>query len=194
MRFSGTVSTPYRETSARLRKRGGETGVGLFRGGIGGQNPPDRRPGQIQATGDLGLAESGAVEFPDWTGVEAHREGGQVVCPVARFSKSRTHAFRQQIAFELGVLQFSPIRRTSKDGQPWRDRWQWACPALRWATGTNFDRFFECGDQVRQRAAPSIQTPHQHSVDLTAACGVDQVLPELSLGGACAELCVLVPK
>ena len=49
-------------------------------------------------------------------------------------------------------------------------------------------QFLERRQQIRHRPAPAIQSPHQHDIDLAAACGLQQFLASFSLGRAGADL------
>jgi hypothetical protein len=49
-------------------------------------------------------------------------------------------------------------------------------------------QFLQRAEQVSDRAAPPIQAPHQHPVDLPAACRFQQFLASLPLGRAGADL------
>jgi len=44
-------------------------------------------------------------------------------------------------------------------------------------------QFLQCGEQVRDRPAPAIQSPHQHQVDLPAASGFQESLAGFSARG-----------
>jgi hypothetical protein len=49
-------------------------------------------------------------------------------------------------------------------------------------------QFLESYQQVRQRSAPTIQSPHQHYVDLAAARRLQQLLPQLPFGCTATDL------
>jgi hypothetical protein len=46
----------------------------------------------------------------------------------------------------------------------------------------------ECRQQIGYGAAPAVQSPDQHYIDLSASCGLDQFLASLTLEGTGANL------
>jgi hypothetical protein len=63
----------------------------------------NRCPRQIEVTGYLGFADSGAVEFLNRAGVETHsRQAAEPFAFQPGFCQSGANALAQQIVFELG--------------------------------------------------------------------------------------------
>src|SRR5580692_12314880 len=49
-------------------------------------------------------------------------------------------------------------------------------------------QFLECSEKIRHRPPPTIQSPHQHDIDLATASSVQQLFPQLSLRSAGTDL------
>ena len=48
-------------------------------------------------------------------------------------------------------------------------------------------QFLECGDQIRQRSSPAVQTPDEHDIDLAPSRCFHQLLPQFAFGSAGAD-------
>jgi hypothetical protein len=91
-------------------------------------------------------------------------------------------SFPQNLSFELG-----------EDGQQSGHRTPGWCGQIqrlrqRHEADAQMIEFLQGCEQIRYRAAPSIQSPHQHQVDLVTAGGLQQFLASFSLGRTGADL------
>ena len=90
--------------------------------------------------------------------------------------------FPQNLSFELGEDgQQSGHRSTGWRGQIQR-------LGQRHEADTEMLQFLKGRQQIRYRPAPAVQPPHQHDIDLAAACGLQQFLASFSLGRTGANL------
>ena len=92
------------------------------------------------------------------------------------------HPLAQNLTFELG-----------KDGQQRGHRpasrcCQIQCLRQRYEAYSEMLQFLKCSEKIRHRPPPTIQSPHQHDVDLAAASSVQQLFPQLSLRSAGTDL------
>jgi len=67
------------------------------------QNPANRGPADVQAAGDLGVADTSAVQLKDFRGVDGRgRRPTQPLAVLPRMSQARPRSFPQNLPFELG--------------------------------------------------------------------------------------------
>ena len=77
--------------------------MALFQRNIFGENPTNGCSGQVEAAGDLSLADTGAIEFPDLCRVRVDGPRAPESFAIQfGLGESSTHTFAKQIVLELG--------------------------------------------------------------------------------------------
>jgi hypothetical protein len=131
----------------------------------------------LQAPGDLGFRDAGAMEFPDLSSVKpsGHRPA-QRIAVLPGMGQTCANPVPQNVSLELS----EGSQQACHSSTGWRGQIQRF--GERYKTDSEMLQFLDCCQQVRYRPAPAIQPPDQHDVDLPASRCIEQLLPECSVG------------
>src|SRR5271157_6351977 len=147
------------------------------------QNAAYRGASDVEPTCDLGLGNPFAIKLPHLATLPRRRWRPSQALPVlSGMSQSGANPLAQDLAFELGEYgQQTGHGPTGGRGQVQRF-------GQRNETDAEMFQFPQSAEQVGDRASPTIQSPHQHGVDLATARGLQQLLTKLTLGSSGADL------
>ncbi len=147
------------------------------------QESANRRSGQIQPAGDLGLAVSGAIEFGNRRRVRVRGAGtAEPFAVQLRFGQSGAYPFAEKIAFEL-----SEYGEQTGHGAARRSG-HVECLGERYEGDPEIAEFMERRYQVGKRSSPSIEPPDENRVNFAAARGIQKLLAQFPLSGARTDL------
>jgi hypothetical protein len=130
----------------------------------------------LYAASDFGFADAGPVQFPYFRSTDRRScqpPQSLSVLPCMRLASPRSLA--HNLGFELGEDSEQAGHRATGWGS------QVQCFSEGNEPDSKMFQLLECGQRICNRAAPAIQTPDQHDIDLAAARGLQQYLTNLSL-------------
>lgn len=133
----------------------------------------------MELTGDGRLADASTEELPDLLGIQCC--GGRPAETLAvfpRMSQSSLNALTKDLPFKLSKdrkqSRHSPTRWCGQI-QSFRERYE---------TDVEIAEFLEGGDQIGHRTSPAVQAPDDDHIDVAAARGIQQFLPQFPHGGS----------
>src|SRR5208337_2827993 len=140
------------------------------------QNAALRGASDVEATRDLGLADTVAVKLPYLAPLSRRRWRPSQALPVLScMGQAGANPLAQDLAFELGEYG-----QQTGHGSP-AGRRQIQGLRQRYEPDPEMAEFLKRRHQVRHRSSPAVQSPHQHHIDLATGRGFQQLLPQLPL-------------